>query len=145
MVINYDGRRFRPAAGTGQESEQGRQARYWQDGDLLWGEFTGGCARRGALTGTCRLDGTLDFAYCMVLDSGDVVSGRCMSTPRILGDGRIQLHERWERYGPHAATGESCLEEIPPPLEETPFEGIRPTRRCPAKPSGTAATEECVE
>ena len=119
MAIDYDGRRFRPAAaGTGEGSEQGRQALYRQDGDLLWGEFAGGGARRGALAGTCWPDGTLDFAYCMVLDSGDVVCGRCLSTPRLLDDGRIQLRERWERYGPHAARGESCLEEIPPPPEQ---------------------------
>jgi hypothetical protein len=110
MTINYDGRRFRPSAGGA--GEESRVALYRQDGDLLWGEFCGGRARRGALAGTCRPDGTLDFAYCMVLDDGDVISGRCLSTPRILDDGRIQLREEWERYGPHAARGESCLEEI---------------------------------
>jgi hypothetical protein len=110
MTINYDGRRFRP--GVGGAGEAGRVAVYRQDGDLLWGEFRGGRARRGSLTGTCGLDGTLDFAYCMVLDSGEVVSGHCHSTPRVLTDGRIQLREKWERYGPHAARGESFLEEI---------------------------------
>lgn len=110
MTIDYGGRCFRPAAGAA--GEETRVARYHQDGGLLWGEFTGGRARRGALTGTCAPDGTLDFAYCMVLDDGEVISGRCRSTPTVLPDDRIRLHEVWERYGPHASRGESTLEEI---------------------------------
>jgi hypothetical protein len=112
-VITYDGKRFRPIAdGTGAEQ---RVAVYRQAGELLWGEFSGGRARHGALAGTSTSDGTLHFAYCMVLDGGEVISGHCVSTPLVLADGRIQLREMWERYGPHADTGVSYLEEIPSP------------------------------
>lgn len=110
MIVNYDGRRFRPAGDCTDEAS--RVAVYRQDGNLLRGEFSGGHARHGTLTGICAPDGTLDFTYCMVLDSGEVISGRCHSTPTISGDGRIQLHEEWERYGPHAERGVSALEEI---------------------------------
>ena len=106
--IDYDGRRFRPA----EHDAADRVAVYRQDGDLLWGEFTGGRARRGSLAGTCGPDGTLDFAYCMVLDTGEVISGHCTSIPHILDDGRIQLDETWERYGEHASAGVSRLHEI---------------------------------
>jgi hypothetical protein len=108
-MINYDGRRFRPADEPG---SSGRVAVYRQDGDLLWGEFTGGHARRGTLAGRCADDGSLDFAYCMVLDSGEVISGHCRSTPTLLPDGRIRLREVWQRFGPHADQGISALEEI---------------------------------
>lgn len=108
--IDYDGRRFRPA--DSDTAEQTRVATYHQDGDLLWGQFTGGRARRGALTGTCAPDGSLHFAYSMVLDDGEVISGGCRSVPHLLPDGRIRLHETWERYGAHAGRGESWLEEI---------------------------------
>jgi hypothetical protein len=107
-AIDYDGRRFRPA----ESSVSGRVAVYRQDGDLLWGEFTGGHARRGALTGVCTPDGRLEFAYCIVLDDGEVISGHCESTPTVLDDGRIQLDEVWQRYGKHAASGVSRLLEI---------------------------------
>lgn len=110
-MINYDGRKFRPV-GT-DPAEERRVAVYRQDGDLIWGEFTGGKARRGSLAGCCAADGTLDFAYCMVLESGEVISGHCRSTPRVLSDGRIRLDEVWERYGQHASNGVSYLEEIP--------------------------------
>jgi hypothetical protein len=115
VVINYNGRRFRPVVvgpAEGPDGEHGRVALYRQDGDLLWGEFRGGRARRGALTGTCAPDGGLEFAYCMVTEDGEIISGRCASTPRVLDDGRIRLDEVWERYGPHAGSGVSSLEEI---------------------------------
>jgi hypothetical protein len=110
-MIDYDGKRFRPTGAV--PGEEQRIATYHQDGDLLWGEFHGGHARRGGLTGVCAADGSLEFAYCMVLASGEIVSGHCASTPHLLPDGRIRLDEVWQRYGPHAATGVSHLEEIP--------------------------------
>ena len=107
-VISYDGRRFRPA----EAEAEGRVATYHQDGDLIWGEFSGGKVRRGSLTGTCAPDDTLRFAYSMVLDDGEVISGYCRSTPEIRADGGIDLHEEWERFGRHAASGHSRLNEI---------------------------------
>jgi len=112
MSLNYDGRRFSPSDGV--DEADSPVAVYRQDGDLLWGEFSGGQVRRGALTGTCAPDGTLDFAYCMVMLGGEIVSGRCHSTPTVLPDGRIRLHEEWERYGDGGSRGVSSLEEVPP-------------------------------
>lgn len=108
-MIDYDGRRFRP---VGDDAAGGPEASYRQRGDLVWAEFAGGTVRRGSLTGLRRDDDTLELAYTMVLDDGSVLAGRCRSTPELLPDGRIRLHEEWERYGPHAATGTSRLEEL---------------------------------
>jgi hypothetical protein len=112
-VIDYDGRRFRAA---GHDSDDGEVpvASYRQRGDLLWAHFSGGGVRRGSLTGVCRADDTLEFTYTMVLADGSLLAGHCESTPEFLPDGRIRLHERWERYGPQAATGASQLDEIAP-------------------------------
>ncbi|MEA2194654.1 MAG: hypothetical protein QOG42_1088 [Solirubrobacteraceae bacterium] len=109
MRIDYDGRRFGPAGSAG---EDGLVALYRQDGDLLYGEFSGGRSRRGGLAGTCAPDGTLSFAYCMVQAGGEVISGHCVSTPELLDDGRVRLCEQWERYGEHAGQGVSWLEEL---------------------------------
>ncbi|WP_211280270.1 hypothetical protein, partial [Streptomyces lushanensis] len=73
---------------------------------------SGGRARRGTLIGLCAPDGTLDFAYSMVLDDGDIVCGRCHSSPEVREDGGVDLREEWERYGSHAAVGVSYLKEI---------------------------------
>jgi len=119
MDLNYDGKRF----GSRHANGEGAVARYRQRGDLLFAEFAGGQVRHGSLAGRVRSDGRLEFGYSMVLDGsdggGDVVCGRCLSTPEILDDGRILLHERWERYGPHAGHGTSYLEELPGGPEDT--------------------------
>ncbi|MEU4464805.1 hypothetical protein AB0G20_14015 [Streptomyces sp. NPDC024017] len=110
-MIDYDGRRFRPVGAD--DGENGRMAVYHQHGDLLWGEFSGGDARRGTLTGVCAESGEIEFAYCVVLADGSVVSGHCRSVPEVLDDGRIRLAETWERFGRHADRGTGRLEEIP--------------------------------
>jgi hypothetical protein len=105
MTINYDGRRFRKIGGDG------ALARYHQDGDLVWVDFAGGEVRRGAIVGTCGSDGTLRLAYTMVLATGEVIAGHSVNTPEPTPGGRLRLREEWERFGEHAETGISYLEE----------------------------------
>lgn len=109
--INYNGRRFRSThSGPGGEAPE---ALYIQEGDLVRAEFAGRDVRHGSLAGrVIDFQGTLDFAYCMVLDGGEVISGRSLSTPEVLEDGRIRLREEWERYGAHADSGVSYIEEV---------------------------------
>lgn len=107
-MVRYDGLTFQPSG-----EPDPPLARYHQQDDLVWAEFGGGRVRRGSLVGTCDADGVLRFTYCMVLRSGEVVSGRSTSTPALLEDGRIRLTEQWERYGPLAGTGVSYLDQVP--------------------------------
>lgn len=109
--IDYDGRRFSPVERRRREVPV---AHYHQNGDLVWGEFSGGDVRRGSIVGTAAPDGELSFAYCMVLATGETVTGKCHSVPEILADGRIRLAETWERQGPEPSRGVSYLEELGP-------------------------------
>jgi hypothetical protein len=106
MSIDYDGRRFRALGGDGTYAE------YHQRENLVWAVFEGGRVRRGTITGTCDHHGVLRLAYTMVLKSGEVIAGHSINTPRWLA-GTLVLREVWQRYGDHAATGVSYLEEIP--------------------------------
>jgi hypothetical protein len=108
-MINYDGRRFSPSPAA-----PGRPvANYHQHEDLIWAEFSGGEVRRGSLAGTSAADGALRFGYCMVLTTGEPITGICHSVPEVLADGRIRLTEHWERFGNAADSGISILEELP--------------------------------
>ena len=107
MMINYEGREFRKSG-----SPDPAVARYRQDGDLVWAEFAGIEVRRGAVIGICGPDGTLRLAYAMVLATGEVISGCTVNIPERETDGRLLLREEWQRYGEHAATGVSYLEEV---------------------------------
>ena len=107
-LIDYDGRRFRPADPDAAPAE----GLYFQDGDLVWAEFTGTRVRAGRLVGTCRADGTIDAAYSMVTVDGEYVAGTCTSTPTVLDDGRIRLAEAWRRMD--GSAGISHVVESPP-------------------------------
>ncbi|MGC9537110.1 hypothetical protein [Streptomyces sp. UG1] len=109
-MINYDGKRFRKVLAD--PAEDAPSALYRQESDLVWAEFAGGDVRRGSLAGTRDTDGVISFSYSMVLEDGRVISGHSVNTPELLDDGRIRLHERWERYGAHADSGVSYLEEV---------------------------------
>ncbi|WP_018681971.1 hypothetical protein [Actinokineospora enzanensis] len=106
-MIDYDGRRFRKSG-----SDPDTFAQYHQDGDLVWADFAGGRVRRGSISGTAAPDGTLHMAYSMVLAGGEVICGHTTNTPVPTADGRLRLREEWQRYGPHAATGTSYLDEV---------------------------------
>lgn len=110
-MIDYEGKRFRKVLGK-EHSANAPVALYHQEGDLVWAEFAGGDVRRGSLAGITSVDGVITFAYSMVLDHGEIVSGQSVNTPQTLDDGRIRFHERWERYGAHASSGVSYLEEV---------------------------------
>ena len=107
MSIDYDGRRFRRRGAA-----DGVVASYRQEGDLVWAEFSGGHVLRGTLTGLRDANDALNFAYTMVLASGDIISGHCVNTPELGPDGSLTLREEWERYGRHAASGTDFLEEV---------------------------------
>ncbi|GAA1228695.1 hypothetical protein GCM10009665_18930 [Kitasatospora nipponensis] len=106
-MIDYDGRRFRKP-----EGDSATVAVYHQQGETVWAEFGGGEVRLGWTVGTREPDGTLRMGYTMVFVSGEVVCGHTVNTPELTADGRVRLREAWERYGPHAASGISYIEEV---------------------------------
>lgn len=40
------------------------------------------------------------------------MTGRCLSTPEYLPDGRIQLYEKWQWTSGDQSAGESIVEEV---------------------------------
>jgi hypothetical protein len=111
LGINYSGRRFRPVGDQpGPDGAATSVGQYQQDGNLVWAEFSGSAVRAGRLVGTCRPDGTIDAVYCMVTATGETIAGGCVSTPTLLGDGRVRLTEQWQRLD--GSAGVSQIEEI---------------------------------
>ncbi len=109
--ISYGGRWFRPAGDQpGPDGTWTSVGQYHQAGDLVWADFSGSAVRAGRLVGTCRPDGVIDAAYCMVTANGTTIAGGCVSTPEMLPDGRIVLVEHWQRLD--GDTGVSRIEEI---------------------------------
>jgi hypothetical protein len=110
-LLNYHGRKFRTLEADPPGPDGGPGGTYQQEGSVVWAELSGGEMVRGSLVGTCQEDGVLHLTYCGVLTDGRVIAGRLRSVPTVLADGRIRLHEHYERYGADAGTGVSVIEE----------------------------------
>jgi len=57
-------------------------------------------------------DDSLDMRYQHINRKRELMTGVCRSTPEILPDGRIRLHETWQWTTGDLASGTSVLEEI---------------------------------
>lgn len=111
--VNYDGRRFSSVENSA-TGEVGPETvfQYRQDGDVVQASYEGGSVRRGTLIATVDGEGRLDARYAHVNASGDLMTGECRSTPEVLADGRIRLHEEWRWTSGDRSSGQSIIEEI---------------------------------
>jgi hypothetical protein len=103
---DYDGLSFGPRV----LAEGSVIGHYHQQQDLVSAEFTGDNVLAGRLVGIVDEHGVIDAAYCQIMASGEVVAGRCVSTPTVLADGRVELAEQWHRMD--GSTGISHIVEL---------------------------------
>lgn len=111
--INYDGRTFSAVANseTGEVSEQ-TMFHYHQRDDVVWATYKGGAIRFGTLVATVDKAGCLDMRYQHVNQEGMLMTGMCRSTPEVLPDGRLRLHESWQWTSGDQSRGTSVVEEV---------------------------------
>lgn len=111
--INYEGRRFRSVENS-ETGEVGPETvfSYGQDGDVVSATYEGGDVRFGTLISTVDDEGNLDARYGHVNASGELMTGECRTTPEVLPDGRLRLHEEWRWTSGDRSSGRSVVEEI---------------------------------
>jgi hypothetical protein len=111
--ITYENRRFASVANTPNGEVTGDTTfEYRQRGDVAWAEYAGGAVRKGMLVAVVAADGALDMRYQHVNANGELMTGECRSTPEVLADGRIRLHEKWRWTSGDQSSGTSVVEEI---------------------------------
>jgi hypothetical protein len=111
--INYDGRRFRSVMNSPSgEVDAETTFEYHQIGHLVWATYRGGSILFGTLIAKVDPTGGLDMRYQHMNSRGELMTGRCRSTPELLTDGRIRLHESWEWTSGDHSSGQSVVEEI---------------------------------
>ncbi len=49
--------------------------------------------------------------YHQINDRGEIMTGFCKSTPEIMENGKIRLHEKWQWTSGDFSEGNSVLEE----------------------------------
>ncbi len=110
--MNYHDKIFRPISNSanGETSEQ-TVFQYKQMGNILTAEYAGGQIQKGHLIGLVDELGNIDMRYHQVNDKGELMTGICQSTPELLPNGKIRLHEQWEWTSGDKSKGTSIIEE----------------------------------
>ncbi len=111
--MDYDGKTFRSIENseTGEVSAE-TVFNYRQKGDLVWAEYSGGEIVFGTLIAKVVAGDCLEMRYQHLNNRGELMTGKCFSTPEILADGRIRLHEKWQWTCGDHSSGNSTIEEI---------------------------------
>lgn len=114
-MINYHQKTFQSIANT-DNGEVGEQTlfHYQQKGNIVWAEYSGGVIVKGFLVAKVIENDALDMRYEHINSAGEIMTGKCSSTPEILPDGRIRLYEKWQWTSGDLSSGESIIEEIIP-------------------------------
>ncbi len=111
-MINYNDKIFRPITNTENgETSNETVFHYKQIGNILTSEYSGGKIINGHLIGLVDESGNIDMRYHQVNDNGELMTGICKSTPKILENGKIRLHESWEWTSGDNSKGQSIIEE----------------------------------
>ena len=112
-MIDYHDRRFIPVSNSANgEVSPEVIFHYRQTGRIVTCSYTGGRIVSGQLIALVDEEGRLDMRYHQVNDRGELMTGVCRSTPELLPDGRIRLHEEWRWTSGDGSKGSSLLEEL---------------------------------
>ncbi len=109
MTINYNNKTFKVAG----DNDDVTHFKYYQKGDILWGEYEGGGVTKGSLIAKVDLNGKLQMHYQHLNANLEFKLGKCVSIPKIREDGRIELFEKYESVNTEIISkGEITLIEV---------------------------------
>ncbi|MCP4441618.1 MAG: n-acetylglutamate synthase [Aureispira sp.] len=112
-MINYNNKKFRPIANT-ENGETSAETifEYKQEGNILTSSYKGGDILKGHLIGLVDDDGCIQMTYHQINKNKEIMTGVCRSTPELLENGKIRLHEVWQWTSGDHSKGNSIIEEI---------------------------------
>lgn len=113
MKYNIDGRTFRSFSNTENgEVNADTLFYYQQDGDIISAEYHGGAIKKGHLVGKQLETGQVQFVYHHINDQGELLAGKCISTPELTANGKLRLVEEWQWMTGDRSEGKSEIVEI---------------------------------
>ncbi len=112
-MINYNDKKFRTISNTdnGDTSSQ-TIFHYKQVNNLLTSEYSGGKITIGHILGLVSENGNIEMRYHQLNSNQELMTGICYSTPEIMPNGKIRLHECWQWTSGDNSKGNSIIEEI---------------------------------
>lgn len=112
-IINYNNKRFRPVSNSANgETSAATLFEYKQEGNILTSSYKGGDIVKGHLIGLVDEAGNIQMTYHQVNKKMEIMTGVCQSTPELLANGKIRLHEQWQWTSGDQSKGNSIIEEI---------------------------------
>lgn len=110
---SYHNKEFRSVSNTNSgEVSENTTFFYQQNGSVISASYQGGNIRKGNLLGKVEPDGTIRMSYQHWNNNDEFRSGVCTSTPELLPNGKIRLHESWEWTSGIEGCGKSIVEEV---------------------------------
>ncbi|MBA4854083.1 n-acetylglutamate synthase [Emticicia sp. BO119] len=112
-MLNFHKKIFRSFSNSA-NGEVGEETLFYysQTGNVVWAEYAGGVIVKGFLIAKMLDNNVLDMRYEHINQAGELMTGKCHSTPEVLPDGRIRLYEKWQWTSGDLSSGESIVEEI---------------------------------
>ncbi len=112
-AFSLNNRKFRSVENTDNGEVTGDTVfNYYQDGKMIWADYSGGSVVKGHLIGLIDKNNNLDFRYHHINTSNEIMTGKCKSKPEILENGKIRFHEKWQWTCRDRSSGTSVVEEI---------------------------------
>lgn len=112
-MINLNNKKFTSIENTSNGEVSGESIfNYYQNGNQVWADYSGGSVIKGHLIAIMDTLGNLEMRYHHINKENQIMTGKCNSKPEVLNDGRIRFHETWEWTSGDCSTGESIVEEI---------------------------------
>ena len=112
MEFNLEGKIFLSVANT-ENGEVGFETvfSYHQNENVVWAEYEGGEIAKGHLVANVLSSGQLDMRYHHINLRGQIMIGKCLSTPEIISNGKIKFKEKWQWLSGDMSSGYSEIIE----------------------------------
>ena len=113
MNFNYHNKIFKSVTTTENGEVDAATTFYYQQNDnIVTATYKGGSIKEGHLVAVVGEAGVLNMRYHHVNTNGELMTGKCQSTPELLANGKIRLHEKWQWTSGDCSEGVSIVEEM---------------------------------
>lgn len=111
--MNYNNKKF-TIVSSSKNSELSEKIifHYKQTGKIITCNYIDTSIQIGNLIGLVDENGSIHLSYHQINTNNQIMTGTCVSTPEILKNGKIRLHEKWQWTSGDFSKGSSILEEV---------------------------------
>lgn len=111
--ICYGKRRFAAVSnGTNGDRDTETVFEYRQSGGRVRARYSGPGIVFGSLVAASDASGSLDMHYRRFTPEGALRAGQCRTTPEVLANGKLRLHEQWQWTTGDRSSGRSILKDL---------------------------------